>query len=69
MVKYDEAELQAALVDAVLAPFITSPGNYLDLAEALTAPDISKLNLDRLNAYKEALPRLARDISSTPATR
>ncbi|MCA0027346.1 MULTISPECIES: phage portal protein [unclassified Mesorhizobium] len=58
MVKYDEAELQAALVNAVLAAFITSPGNHDDLAEAMTATDVAKLNLDRLSAYKEAPPRL-----------
>ncbi|MBZ9852806.1 phage portal protein [Mesorhizobium sp. CA13] len=58
MVKYDEAELQAAMVNAVLAAFITSPGNHDDLAEAMTAKDISALNLDRLKSYQEAPPRM-----------
>jgi lambda family phage portal protein len=58
MVKYDEAELQAALVNAVLAAFITSPGNHDELAEAMTAKDISALNLDRMKAYQSAPPRL-----------
>ncbi len=58
MVRYDEAELQAAMVNAVLAAFITSPSNHEDLAEALTAKDIQALYADRLSAYRDAPPRI-----------
>ncbi|OJU02675.1 MAG: phage portal protein [Rhizobiales bacterium 65-79] len=58
MVKYDEAELQAALVNAVLAAFITAPGNHDELAEAMTTRQIGELNAARLAAYREAPPRL-----------
>jgi len=58
MVRYDEAELQAALVNAVLAAFITSPGNHDQLAEAMTAGELDDINLKRLTAYSAAPPRL-----------
>jgi lambda family phage portal protein len=58
MVKYDEAELQAAMVNAVLAAFITAPGNHDELAEAMTVKQLEELNGARLGAYREAPPRL-----------
>lgn len=63
MVRYDEAELQAAMVNAVLAAFITSPGDHDALAEALSSDNgrdqLSALAADRLKAYREAPPRIA----------
>ena len=58
MVKYDEAELQAAIVNAVLAAFITAPGNHDQLAEAMTSTELDQLNTARLGAYMQAPPRL-----------
>lgn len=58
MVRYDEAELQAAMVNAVLAAFITSPSDHEALAEALTAKERDALYLNRLSAYQSAPPRI-----------
>lgn len=62
MVRYDEAELQAAMVNAVLAAFITSPGDHEALAEALTNSDtrdkFDELNAQRLMQYRSAPPRI-----------
>lgn len=58
MVRYDEAELQAAMVNAVLAAFITSPSDHDALADALTAKERSELYTNRTEAYRAAPPRI-----------
>jgi lambda family phage portal protein len=58
MVQYDESELKAAHVNSVLAAFITAPGNHDQLAEAMTAPEMDALNMQRLGAYTSSPPRL-----------
>lgn len=62
MTQYDEAELKAAVVNSVLAAFITSPGDQDAIAEALTESDAStrwnKHVNDRFAAYREAAPRI-----------
>ncbi|RVM17661.1 phage portal protein [Sinorhizobium meliloti] len=62
MTQYDEAELKAAMVNAVLAAFITSPGDHGEIAEALTDNEAAerwdKRTLDRFNAYRDAPPKI-----------
>lgn len=58
MVRYDEAELQAAMVNAVLAAFVTSAGNHEQLAEAMTAGELNDINAARGAAYAAAPPRI-----------
>lgn len=55
--RYDEAELQAAILNAVLAAFVTSPFDHEQLATAMgegDATDISAYQQCRLDARKEA---------------
>jgi len=51
--RYDEAELQAAILNAVLAAFITSPFDNEQLAEAMTG-DLSPYQKARLDFHKDA---------------
>lgn len=62
MTQYDEAELKAAMVNAVLAAFITSPGDHEAIAEALTDTEASdrwdrRVN-ERVNIYTNAPPKI-----------
>lgn len=58
MVRYDEAELQAAMVNAVLAAFITSGSDHEQMAEAMTATEMDAINASRLSTYSAAPPRI-----------
>lgn len=50
--RYDEAELQAAVLNAVLAAFIRSPNDHDQIAEALTGGDnMSQLQEQRADFY------------------
>jgi lambda family phage portal protein len=52
--RYDEAELQAAILNAVLAAFVTSPFDHEQLAEAMGAGEVSNYQQCRLDFHKEA---------------
>ncbi|MDX3929214.1 MAG: phage portal protein [Shinella sp.] len=62
MTQYDEAELKAALVNSVLAAFITSPGDHEAIAEALTEPEAAarwdQRVQERVGIYKDAPPKI-----------
>lgn len=62
MTQYDEAELKAAMVNSVLAAFITSPSDHDTLAEALTDKEAgdrwSQFTSDRFKAYQNAPPKI-----------
>ena len=62
MTQYDEAELKAAVVNSVLAAFITSPGDHGEIAEALTDPEAAARHRqfanDRFGAYAAAPPKI-----------
>ena len=50
--KYDAAELQAAVINAVFAALVTSPGDHEQIAEALSGGEgVSKLQEGRLDFY------------------
>ncbi len=51
--RYDEAELQAAVLNAVLAAFITSPNDHEQIAEAISGgDDLTKLQETRIGFYE-----------------
>ncbi len=52
--KYDEAELQAAILNAVLAAFVTSPLDPEQLAESMSGGDIGAYNSSRLDFHDAA---------------
>jgi lambda family phage portal protein len=62
MTQYDEAELKAAMVNSVLAAFITSPGDHGEIAEALTDKEAAdrhrQFTADRFGAYSAAPPKI-----------
>jgi len=62
MTQYDEAELKAAMVNSVLAAFITSPGDHGEIAEALTDKEAAErhrqFTADRFGAYTAAPPKI-----------
>jgi lambda family phage portal protein len=50
--RYDKAELQAALINAMLAATVTSPGDQEQIAEALSGGgEVSKFQDDRIGFY------------------
>lgn len=52
--KYDMAEIQAAMINAVFAALVTSPNDPEQVAEALSSGDgLSKLQEERIDFYKE----------------
>jgi lambda family phage portal protein len=56
--RYDEAELQAATLNAVLAAFFTSPQDPDQFAESIASGELSRYQGDRLDFYKEKPLRL-----------
>lgn len=57
--RYDEAELQAATLNAILAAFFTSPQDPEMLAESVAGGDLSKYQEGRLDFYRDKPLRLS----------
>ena len=52
--RYDEAELQAATLNAILAAFVTSPFDHETMADVLGAGTLDQYSAERLAFHKEA---------------
>jgi len=56
--RYDEAELQAAVLNAILAAFVTTPMDHEMASEALSGGELPAYQKERLAYYKDAPLRL-----------
>lgn len=58
LTRYDEAELQAAILNSILAAFIESPMDHDSLAESIAGGTLDPYQAERVNYYKAAPLRM-----------